>query len=355
MILVAVVACGRPASAPQLTSRPQPAAVARTKMQPLPFDRDVVLGGDAAAYRNGSGKVRIVRLVDGATLDVEAPPGAVSAIAWERDTSQWRVGVVTREPLDAQEIAIVKRSGDLVPIDRKASRARVLRFDANGRPTDSTVLAWAPGFLSLLAIDPRGALVRQPSPELSCGGAPAHDEVRLAPNSDAHRVPGCRITHLVGALARTDRGSVAAVTACSNFDTPDAVQLLAFDQADQPAASPRELLPVTANAFDLRWRDGRLWLVRAVGTRILVEQLGTDARPGVPVLVDDDPAPVHAVSFVGDTLDVIVRRDSVMYRLAVAAALQRGGLPHAAVPTTLPLPPCRPAKRASAVSDGRKK
>jgi hypothetical protein len=90
-----------------------------------------------------------------------------------------------------------------------------------------------------------------------------------------------------------------------------------------------------------------LWLARAIGTQIVIDRLRADLRPeeGRPLLLDDDRSQVIALHFVADSLDLVVRRELVTYRLAVAAAVQAGTLSHASAPEALALRACPQRRR----------
>lgn len=169
-------------------------------------DTDVALAyvatGDGprlALFDSALGQLRTIDL----GVDVKAghTRGQLVLVAWNPRQMEWAVAWLGVERLSAKEIRELRAEGEMIPLDGTMQRVQVARIARDGAlvatnriDVDSTA------GVTLLALEPHGhgyaVLTRAPSGELSCGGAPAHDEIRLtvvatgaaAAASAAHRV-----------------------------------------------------------------------------------------------------------------------------------------------------------------------
>jgi hypothetical protein len=334
-VLILVGACGASAKPPVMFAH---ASVILPGARTLLFARDA----SHVATQAADGSLHVVGVRDQSEVTLEST-GIATSLAWRADSSEWLVGVVVREPLTGAERHRLQQEGEFVPLDGKVDRARVLRFDRSGTLVGTNDVATDAGPLALLAVDPLGALVRVRSDAPSCGSAPAHDEVRFAGGAP-QLVPGCRLgTPQHGALAVMPDAIVAAVTACSNFDRVDSVQLLAFDRSGTPASAPAVGLPSSRNAFDLRAHRGKVWLLRAFAGDVIVQSVASDAAVVEPaILIDSGSDPVTTVAFVGDgdELSAIVQRGTSSHRIELSALGSGRALPRAKPLPAVRIPRC---------------
>lgn len=329
--LILVGACGASA---------KPAVMFARASVMLPDARALLFARDAShvATQAADGTLHVVSVRDRSEVTL-APTGVATSLAWHADASEWLVGVVAREPLTDAETRRLQQEGEFVPLDGKVDRARIVRFDQSGALVGASDVATDAGPLALLGVDPLGALVRVRSDAPSCGGAPAHDEIRFAGGAP-QLVPGCRLgTTQRGALAVMPDAIVAAITTCSSFDRVDSVQLLAFDRSGAPRSSPAVALPISGSAFDLRAQRGKVWLLRAFAGDVTVQSVASDAAVVEPaILIDSGGDPVTTVAFIGDgdELAAIIQRGTSSQRIELSALRSGQALPRAK-----PLPPVR--------------
>jgi hypothetical protein len=200
-----------------------------------------------------------------------------------RDHVAW----TTREKLtDGEWKALAVR-----PLDREIRRVRIATLDANGQPVSPSTIVDEGPLVTAVASSGDAVLVREPSAEPSCGGSPAHDEVRLRNRTrvaSGHRLLGCRLgtTGRASLVPRAD-GYVAAVSACTESGGAlDAVLVVAFDSRGEPTGAAPVLVPVAHDAFALGDVNGGLVLAYATSEEtVVLDRLGANLAPLGPSVI----------------------------------------------------------------------